>query len=61
MPSFMRIVSSFSPFKWSIVAVEGAMWRGFSMAEMAQPVGVLLGLTLAGAIAGWLSVRRAEA
>ncbi|MFO0827594.1 MAG: ABC transporter permease [Phycisphaerales bacterium] len=61
MPPFMQIVSSISPFKWAIKSVEGALWRNFTPAEMAVPVGVLLGLAAAGAVAGWLSARRAEA
>ncbi|MBL9150533.1 MAG: ABC transporter permease [Phycisphaerae bacterium] len=61
MPPFMQIVSSFSPFKWAIAAVEGAVWRGFSPTEMAQPLGVLAAITAVGAVAGFLSIRRGEA
>ncbi|MDZ4831374.1 MAG: ABC transporter permease [Phycisphaerae bacterium] len=60
MPPFMQLVSSISPFKWAIKAVEGAIWRDYTIQEMAQPIGVLLVLTLAGAIAGWITVRRGD-
>ncbi|MCE9620613.1 MAG: ABC transporter permease [Planctomycetes bacterium] len=61
MPPVMQMISSVSPFKWAIKAVEGAIWRGFTVTDMALPVGVLLGLALAGAIAGWISVKRGDA
>jgi ABC-2 type transport system permease protein len=61
MPPIMQMISSVSPFKWAIKAVEGAIWRGFGVADMALPIGVLLGLTLAGAVAGWFTVKRGDA
>jgi ABC-2 type transport system permease protein len=42
MPSWMRSVSHVSPVKWSILAMEGAVWRQFSPVEMLQPCGILL-------------------
>ena len=48
MPSWMQTVSNASPVKWGIVALEGATWRGFSAAEMAVPLGVLVLVGLAG-------------
>ena len=44
LPSFMQTVSHFSPVKWGILALEGAIWRGFSPSEMFLPCGVLLGM-----------------
>jgi ABC-2 type transport system permease protein len=44
MPSFMQTLSSFSPVKWGILAIEGAVWRQFTLAEMAFPCGVLLSI-----------------
>jgi ABC-2 type transport system permease protein len=44
MPDFMKTLSNFSPSKWSILAIEGAIWRGFSLGEMLLPCGVLLGI-----------------
>ena len=42
MPAWMQSVSNFSLVKWGVLAVEGAIWRGFSPQEMALPVGILL-------------------
>jgi ABC-2 type transport system permease protein len=44
MPSWMRSISHISPVKWSILAMEGAVWRSFSPAEMLQPCGILLAI-----------------
>ena len=42
MPSFMKTLSNFSPVKWSILALEGAIWRGFTLSEMMMPCAVLI-------------------
>jgi ABC-2 type transport system permease protein len=42
MPSWMRSISHVSPVKWCILAMEGAVWRQFSVAEMLQPCGILI-------------------
>jgi ABC-2 type transport system permease protein len=44
MPGWMQNVSSISPMKWGILAVEGAVWRGFTLTEMLFPVGILLAI-----------------
>jgi len=46
MPAWMQTLSHVSPVKWAILAMEGALWRGFSPAEMALPCGILLGTGL---------------
>jgi ABC-2 type transport system permease protein len=43
MPGWMQTLASVSPFKWALLAVEGAVWRGSTPLEMALPLGVLLG------------------
>jgi ABC-2 type transport system permease protein len=43
MPPWMLTLSHISPIKWAILAIEGAVWRGFSAAEMVMPVAILLG------------------
>jgi len=48
MPAWMQTVSNASPVKWGILALEGATWRGFSAAEMAVPLAVLVLVGLAG-------------
>jgi ABC-2 type transport system permease protein len=42
MPAFMRTLSDASPVKWSVLAMEGAIWRGFTLSEMLLPCGILL-------------------
>lgn len=45
---WMRTMSHVSPFKWAILAQEGAAYRGFSPLEMALPLGVLMLLGVGG-------------
>jgi len=42
LPGFMRALSNFSPVKWSILALEGSIWRGFTLGEMLLPCAVLV-------------------
>lgn len=42
MPEWMLAMSHFSPVKWGILALEGAIWRGFDLVEMLLPLGILL-------------------
>lgn len=55
MPPVMQTLSGVSPFKWAILAVEGAIWRGFGVREMLLPCGILLGL---GVVCFAIGVRR---
>ncbi|MEM1184528.1 MAG: ABC transporter permease [Planctomycetota bacterium] len=48
MPDWMQAVSGVSPFRWAILALEGASFRGYSPSEMMTPCGVLLGMGLVG-------------
>ena len=43
LPGFLQTVSVISPVRWAILAIEGAIWREFSWAEMVSPLCVLLG------------------
>lgn len=52
MPPWMQTASHVSPVKWGILAIEGGIWRGFSLADMAGPCGVLVGIGVAGFAAG---------
>ncbi|MDZ4821062.1 MAG: ABC transporter permease [Planctomycetota bacterium] len=54
MPPWMQTASSFSPVKWMILALEGAIWRGFSMAEMALPCLILIAFGVGTYIIGLL-------
>ena len=46
MPPWLLALSDFSPFKWGIYSMEGAIWRGFELTDMLMPCGILLGLGL---------------
>ncbi len=61
MPAWMQPVSNASLVKWSILALEGAIWRGFTWSEMALPCALLLGVGVGGFAAGTLLFRRATA
>ena len=43
MPAWMQTVGNLSPVKWTILAIEGAVWRGFTLNEMLLPCAILLG------------------
>jgi ABC-2 type transport system permease protein len=45
-------LSNVSPVKWGILALEGALWRGFTLGEMAVPCLVLLGVGVTGFAVG---------
>jgi ABC-2 type transport system permease protein len=46
MPQWMRTISHVSPVKWSILVMEGAIWRNFSASEMALPCAILIAVGL---------------
>jgi ABC-2 type transport system permease protein len=52
MPRWMQTVSSISPFKWAVQALDGAVWRGLTPAQMALPLCVLLGVGVVGFAVG---------
>ena len=52
MPPWMARASDLSPVKWGILAFEGAVWRGFTLSEMAIPCGVLLAIGAVGFAVG---------
>ena len=43
MPDWLKVLSSVSPIKWSILVLEGAIWRDFTFRELLQPYLVLAG------------------
>ncbi|MCA8971408.1 MAG: ABC transporter permease [Planctomycetes bacterium] len=61
MPSWMQQLSSVSPFKWCVLALEGSIWRGFSWAEMVKPCAILVGVGIAGATLAFFLFRRSVA
>jgi ABC-2 type transport system permease protein len=58
MPGFMRSLSDFSPAKWSVLALEGAIWRGFAPAEMVLPCVVLVAVGTVCLAAGGMVLSR---
>lgn len=59
MPPWMLQLSNLSPVKWAVLAIEGAIWRGFSVAEMATPIAILLATGVVCAVLGaWRITRR---
>lgn len=57
MPPFLRWASNASPFKWAVVAAEGATWRAWGAEELVLPVAALLAVGAAGLLAGARLVR----
>ncbi len=58
MPPFLRIASNLSPFKWAVMAAEGATWRSWGMSEMLIPLAVLAAIGVFGLTVGTALVRR---
>ncbi len=47
MPTWMRTLGTISPIKWSILAIEGAVWRNFTPVEMIKPCTILIAIGIA--------------
>ncbi len=60
MPSWMRSLGSISPVKWSIYAMEGAIWRGFTLGQMVVPCIILLAIGVGGFAFGTIVLGRRE-
>jgi len=60
MPPWLRSISHFSPVKWGIYAIEGAIWRGFTITEMIGPCLILLAIGGTFFSLGVLMLRRQE-
>jgi ABC-2 type transport system permease protein len=61
MPRWMTPISHFSPVKWAVLAIEGALWRGFTWQEMLLPCGILLAIGTVGFLLGTTIFRRIQA
>lgn len=44
MPEWMQTLGNVSPMKWTLMAYEGAIWRGFTLNEMLLPCAVLVAI-----------------
>ena len=54
-------MSNVSPVKWGIVALEGAIWRGYGLPEMALPCGILIAVGFVSLTIGWAILLRVRA
>ncbi len=48
MPAVFQKLSVFSPIRWSILSIEGAIWRDFSWSELALPFTIMLVVGIVG-------------
>jgi len=60
MPTWMYKLGSFSAVKWSVLALEGAIWRGFGPSDMMLPLAVLVGMGAAGLAVGTAVLSKSE-
>ena len=60
MPAWLRSISNISPVKWGIYALEGAIWRNFSLAEIAIPCLILLSIGFLSFLFGVYILHRQE-
>jgi hypothetical protein len=56
----MLTISRVSPFSWATTCIEGAMWRGFTVSEMALPIIVLVSFGVVGFVIGISTLRWGE-
>ncbi len=47
MPAWMQSIGQVSPIRWAMLAIEGGVWRNFSVAEMVLPCAILISVGLA--------------
>jgi ABC-2 type transport system permease protein len=59
MPQWMQTIGMISPVRWSLMAIEGGVWRNFSLAEMALPCGILVTVGVACFALGTRGLREA--
>ncbi|MCB9845763.1 MAG: ABC transporter permease [Phycisphaeraceae bacterium] len=52
MPGWLQSLGMISPIGWSITALEGALWRDYSLAEMIGPCGALVAIGVVGFVVG---------
>ena len=59
MPAWVQSISFISPIRWTMLAIEGGVWRNFSIAEMVVPCAILLGVGVACFAVGTRGLREA--
>jgi ABC-2 type transport system permease protein len=60
MPSWLQKLSNISPVKWSILALEGGIWRNLTFVEMLRPFAVLLAIVSAAFMFGVIMLARQD-
>ena len=60
MPPWMLTASHFSPVKWGVLALEGAIWRRFTFVEMLLPCAILLAIGATGFSIGVMWLKKQE-
>jgi ABC-2 type transport system permease protein len=61
LPKIVQKIASVSPFKWADQAIEGVIWRNFSLHEMLLPVGILVAMGVGGYLIGASAMRKTMA
>jgi ABC-2 type transport system permease protein len=57
MGGFLHTLSNFSPVSWAIRAMEGGLWRDFTLQQMLLPCSILVAVGLAGTLIGSAAFR----
>ncbi len=57
MPQWMQTVGTISPIRWVVLAIEGGMWRQFTLSEMVLPCAILVSVGVACFAAGIRGLR----
>jgi ABC-2 type transport system permease protein len=60
LPSWLRPFSHVNPAKWSMLALEGAIWRNFTPLEMLSPCLMLLAIGVVSFLLGVVMLRRQD-
>lgn len=59
MPQWMQTAGQVSPIRWVILAIEGGIWRQFTLGEMVMPCAILISVGIACFVAGTRGLREA--
>ena len=57
MPQWMQTAGMISPIRWVVLAIEGGIWRQFTLSEMVLPCAILVSVGIACFIAGTRGLR----
>jgi ABC-2 type transport system permease protein len=57
MPAWMQSIGYVSPIRWAMLAIEGGVWRRFTLAEMVTPCAILIAVGVVCFAAGTRGLR----